>query len=113
MISTSGEVWIKKQTASYLSGLTINLANNVNVRSMICRRLTRAFLESQDHAPPIGSTSHEGGSCAGGVNVDVSDAGVGIIALGVPVHDGHNFAGSYDREYFADGLYDRPSRYQR
>src|SRR6476660_2402978 len=73
---------------------------------MLCRHLARAFLEIQDHAPPIGSTSHKGGSHGGYVNVDISDTGVGIITLGLRVHESHHFAGFYDREHFADGLYD-------
>ena len=42
----------------------------------------------------------------GSFNVDVSDTGVGIVALGLCVQNSHHFAGFYDREYFADGFND-------
>jgi len=66
-------------------------------------------MEIQNHAPPIGSTSHEGGSHRSDVDADVSDAGIGIVVLSFCVHESHHLAGFYNREHFADGLYDRSS----
>jgi hypothetical protein len=74
------------------------------------RDIAGAFLEVQNHAPPICPASHEGRCYRRNANLDKSDAGVRIVVLRAPAKDNDGLARFDHRETFPDRCHDRTSR---
>jgi hypothetical protein len=69
-----------------------------------------AFFEVLYHTPTIGSASHQSGPYGRNIDLDKSDAGVGIVVLRARAHDDDGLAGFDNRKTFPDRRYDWPSR---